>query len=395
VVTRASSTRRRNRKACEFSLGVLLVTFVAMFGPACKPNLDDTVSLVSAPQILAVRVGSAGGVAEAAPMGTLEFSALYVDGSGPITPSTVNWAICNERKPLAELEPVSPLCLYASGAWFTALGVGNPVTGTMPSDACRQFGPDVPEPMAGQPPGRPVDPDVTGGYYQPVRALAPGVGSDIAVVAETRLQCGLAQASPDVVAAFSQRYHPNTNPLVAALGLCEPSVPPCTKGVTPWAAAGPGVTPNAVAAGQHVYLHVAWASCPLTDVPNDQVCGPDETGAACTSCGPGVAVSTADCCPGPTMDCTHPLGCTGAERYVVFDTQSGGLVDQREGIAVSWFATGGAFDSDATGRAGTDFQVTSDNGWQTPAASGPVTVWVVLRDDRGGVGWQTYPLDVR
>jgi hypothetical protein len=94
------------------------------------------------------------------------------------------------------------------------------------------------------------------------------------------------------------------------------------------------------------------------------------------------------------MDCTHPLGCTGAERYVVFDTQSGGLVDQREGIAVSWFATGGAFDSDATGRAGTDFQVTSDNGWQTPAASGPVTVWVVLRDDRGGVGWQTYPLDV-
>jgi hypothetical protein len=328
-------------------------------------------------------------------MGALEFAALYVDGSGPITPSTVNWAICNERKPLAELEPVSPLCLYASGTWFTSLGVGNPVTGTMPSDACRQFGPDVPEPMPGQPPGRPVDPDVTGGYYQPVRALAPGAGSNLTVIAETRLSCGLAQASPDVVAAFALRYHPNTNPLVASLGLCEPSEPPCTNGVTPWVAGGPGVMPNAVAVGQHVYLQVAWPTCPIVDVAKDGVCGPDETGASCMSCGPSVMVSTADCCPGPTMDCAHPLGCTGAERYVVFDTQSGGLVDQREGIAVSWFATGGAFDSDATGRAGSDDQVTSDNGWQTPTGPGPVTVWVVLRDDRGGVGWQTYALDVR
>jgi len=119
------------------SLGVLLVTFVTMLGPACKPNLNDTLSLVSSPQILAVRVGAEGGQAEAAPMGTLEFTALYVDPSGPITPGTVNWAICNERKPLADLEPVSPLCLYASGDWFIPLGVGNPVSGAIPSVACR------------------------------------------------------------------------------------------------------------------------------------------------------------------------------------------------------------------------------------------------------------------
>jgi hypothetical protein len=351
----------------------------------CKPNLDDTVSLVTAPQILAVRVGKEGGSAEAAPMGTLEFTALYVGADGAIAPAPINWAICNERKPLAELEPVSPLCLYASGSWFTSLGVGNPVNGTIPSDACRQFGPDVPEPMPGQPPGRPVDPDITGGYYQPVRALAPGVSSNIAIVAETRLLCGLAQASPDVVAAFTLRYHSNTNPLVATLGV---------KGAAPWTVAAPGVTPNGAAAGQHLDLEVSWASCPLLDVANDGVCGPDETGASCAACGTSVSVSPADCCPGASMDCTHPLGCTGAERYVVFDTTSGGLVDQREGIAVSWFATRGAFDSDATGRAGADTQTTSDNGWQSPTQPGPVDIWVVLRDDRGGVGWQTYTLDV-
>ncbi len=353
----------------------------------CKPNLDDTVSLVTGPQILAVRVGGAGGPAETAPMGTLQFTALFAEASGTIDSAPINWAICNERKPLAELEPVSPLCLYASGSWFTSLGVGNPVNGVIPSNACRQFGPDVPEPMAGQPPGRPVDPDITGGYYQPVRALALGAaGSNITVVAETRLLCGLALASPDVVAAFNQRYHPNTNPLVASLGV---------KGAASWVPAAPGVAPNEVAAGQPLNLEVAWADCPLTDVGGDHVCGADETGATCMSCGSSVTVSTADCCPGASMDCAHPLGCTGAERYVVFDTASASLIDQREGISVSWFATGGTFDADATGRAGSETQTTSDNGWRSPAQPGPVDLWVVLRDDRGGVGWQTYALDVR
>jgi hypothetical protein len=365
---------------------LLPVALVMAIGSACKPNLNDTVSLVSSPQILAVRVGTEGGQAEAAPMGTLEFTALYVDPSGPITPGTVNWAICNERKPLADLEPVSPLCLYASGDWFIPIGVGNPVSGTIPSVACRQFGPDVPEPMPNQPPGRPVDPDVTGGYYQPVRALAPGDGSDITVVAETRLSCGLAQASPNQVAAFAQTYHPNTNPLVASLGV--------QGGSGPWMPVAAGAMPNQVAAGQHLNLEVAWATCPLTDAPNDGVCGPDETGTPCQSCGSNVILSPADCCPGVTMDCAHPLGCTGAERYVVYDTASASLVDQREGISVSWFATGGVFDSDATGRAGNDTQTTSDNGWQAPAQAGPVILWIVLRDDRGGVGWQTYDIEV-
>jgi hypothetical protein len=70
------------------------------------------------------------------------------------------------------------------------------------------------------------------------------------------------------------------------------------------------------------------------------------------------------------------------------------VVYQREGIDVAWFATGGTFDNDTTGRAGTDDATTSDNGWIAPTTTGPVHVWVVLNDDRHGVGWAGYAFDV-
>src|SRR5882672_4342413 len=83
--------------------------------------------------------------------------------------------------------------------------------------ACKQFGPDVPMVMPGQTPGRPVDPDPTGGYYQPVRLIAPEEGVDIVGLGETRLACGLAGASPDLLEAFQGRYHANINPAVESL----------------------------------------------------------------------------------------------------------------------------------------------------------------------------------
>jgi hypothetical protein len=268
--------------------------------------------------------------------------------------------------------------------------MGNPVTGAIPAAACRQFGPDVPQAMPGQPQGRPVDPDFTGGFYQPVRVLAPGPTSNIVAIGETRLTCDPAGAPPDQFTAFTQRYHPNTNPLVGSLGV---------KGAAAWAVG----MPNRTFAGQHLTLEVSWKDCPMMDTVKDGFCGPDETGASCSTCGPGVAVDATDCCPptppagggAPAPDCAHPLGCTGAERYVRFDAPSASLVVQREGIAVSWFATGGAFDADVTGRAGTDPATSSDNGWLAPSQAGPILMWVVLSDDRGGTGWQTYSLDVQ
>jgi hypothetical protein len=334
----------------------------ALAASACKPDLDETVSIVSKPIVLAVRSDPP----EALPRASVTYTALYVDGSGPVPRPAIGWAFCNARKPLAELGPVNTECLASTGSWFESLGIGAKVTGDLPSDACKNFGPDVPVPVMGQPPARPVDPDPTGGYFQPLRVVAPG---DAITLAETRMSCGLAGAPADVAVDFGHRYHVNGNPSVASLSI-----------VTGGAAGAPLRTDdrgaNAVSAGAHLTLRVAWAGCPTKDVCHDGVCGPDETATACPA------------------DCATPHGCTGAERFVAFDAEGLTLVDRRESMGVAWFATGGAFDADRTGRDATDLATTSDNGWTAPAAAGSVHLWVVLRDDRGGTGWAEYLLDV-
>ena len=174
----------------------------------------------------------------------------------------------------------------------------------------------------GQTPGRPVDPDPTGGYYQPVRLIAPKEGGDLVGVGETRLACGLAGATPDVLEAFQGRYHANINPAVASLGVV---------GGATFQTDDNGVA-NAVALGAHLTLRATWAACPSHDVCNDGVCGPDETATSCP----------ADC----TETKTKAVGCTGAERYAALQLATQVLVDQRESIGVAWFATAGSFDAD-------------------------------------------------
>ena len=71
------------------SLSLRGVLGVLALACACEPTLNDTVSVVTAPQLLAVRAGPEGGEAEAAPLGSLEFSGLYVDSSGPIVPGRI------------------------------------------------------------------------------------------------------------------------------------------------------------------------------------------------------------------------------------------------------------------------------------------------------------------
>ncbi len=327
---------------------VLAAGALAAMAVACKPDLNQTVSIVSEPRILAVQ----GDPAEAAPKDAVKYRALFVDGSGAIASPSIQWDFCNARKPLAELGPVSPQCLQAQGSWFAPLGVGEHVTGAVPEIACRQFGPDVPEPEPNQPPGRPTDPDTTGGYYQPVRLLAPSSSGEVVGIAETRLACGLNGATADQASEFSKCYHANVNPVVDSLA---------TGGV-PLVTDENGAT-NPQQVGDRLALAVTWAACP-----------PDATGSTCPD------------------GCARSTGCTGAEPYVLFDANTGSLSCKVEGLSTSWFATAGSFDDDRTGPASA---TTSLNGWRAPAVPGLVHLWVVLRDDRGGVGWAEYALDVR
>jgi hypothetical protein len=313
---------------------------VVVVGAACKPDLDDRVSVVTTPRVIAV----AAQPAEATPGTPVVLTALVVDDKGLVASPPVDWAYCEARKPLAELGPASSACLQRAADFLTPLGSGASVSTKLPMDACRQFGPAVPTTMPGQPAGRPVDADETGGYYQPIRLLETSSPADSYTLERARIMCGLAGAGSDDIIAFQKGYVANSNPSVDAL----------TSDSGTSLAPDDGVASTSLPAGTHVMLHAAWASCS-----------------------------------------SDPGACTGAESYLLFDLATRTLTTKREAVRVSWLATAGVFDQDHTGRSSDEMDTFSENGWTVPSQAGKVHLWVVLRDERGGTGWQGYAIDVR
>jgi hypothetical protein len=325
--------------------------------PSCVPELDDRSFLVTGPILLAIRSTPA----EAAPPVSIAYDALYVDEHGPRT-TDLSWAFCIARQALTDPGTVSPDCLEPSGAGLTPLGTGPAAGGPLPSDACRLFGPDSPDEVAGMPAGLPVAPDPTGGFYQPVRVLAydsdPDGGgsetpSDVYSIGTTRIACGLAGGTAALSSQFAMSYRDNDNPAIASLSLVGANM---TTPIMPAPPDMPGAAPGAtVTPGESVTLHATWDPCT-----------------------------------------TAPMDCTGSELYWVYDLATASLVQQREVITVSWYATGGTLTDDISGRTAAEADSPSlDNPWIAPTQTGDVWVWLVVRDDRGGVGWQSYRIAVQ
>jgi hypothetical protein len=337
-------------------MGLLRHTSAALclIGVGCVPELDVDLARVDAPRVLAVSAEPA----EVAPGGKVTLTALYADGSGELAEAPLEWSLCTARRPLAELGPVSRACLEGGDA-ARPLGTGTTVTAALPADVCRLFGPEPPPASAGQPSGRPVDPDVTGGYYQPIRLADAGAGA----LLQLRIACGLAGATQQQAAEFRRRYQANVAPAIVALS---------RDGV-----ALADDAPLVVDAGEEVALRVRWATCPEVSKCGDGVCSLDED---------------LDGCPG---DCGGGAGCRGAETYLRFDPAALALVTRREAIRVAWFATAGRFELASTGRAADDLAVTSHNTWTAPDEPGAATIWVVLRDDRGGASWRAVAVEVK
>jgi hypothetical protein len=338
----------------------LVLCAIAFVG--CTPELDDRRFLVKGPSLLAI----ASTPAEAEAPAEVSYRALYVDPKGERSAGDLEWAFCTARRALTDEGTVSPACLSPEGADLVPIGAGSNAKGALPMDACRLFGPDPPEPMDGMPAGRPVDPDPSGGYYQPVRLLVRDGGARYAVGA-TRLGCGLADAAAEVAADFGKRYRRNESPAIASLALVR-------------GASAEPIAPDAIGAkvkpGEKVTLRASWAVCPSEAVCGDGVCGSDEDVQGCPA------------------DCTTPKGCSGAEPYLLFDPTARTLVTRREEIRVSWFATGGELAEDVVGRSADETKNDVENAFTAPSKAGEVRLWLVIRDDRGGIGWQGWRLSV-
>lgn len=329
----------RNLGLPLISLGALLVA------GGCKPDVGSPASLITGPTILAVR----GEPAEAAPeqQVTYEVLAVDVDGRIPSVDSTVTrpvlWAVCKTPKPPIETNAVSRTCVDGEtlpGQYGFSLAS---FSAAMPFEACNLFGPIAPVAKAGEAPVRPRDPDVTGGYYLPVRVSVwipegqrrEGMAGEDTLVSFglERIACGLANVRSEVARKFAQTYTLNKNPRLAGLRVIEPAV----KDMRP-------AQPVHVAQNTTVTFVASWS---------------DED----------------------------------AESFPAYDVETSTLKTRRESLVVAWYATDGKFEHDSTGRGEDEMETETSNRW-TAGGPGNVHLWLVLRDNRGGTDFSSYEVVV-
>jgi hypothetical protein len=329
----------------------VLRTIVALaLATACVPDVDLDESRLGSPRVLAVR----GTPAEAEPDELVRYEALVAGSDGVVATAPLDWSYCVARTPLAELGPVARVCIDGLEGAIAPIGSGIAVEAAIPEDACRLFGPDPPPSEPGQPPGRPVDADATGGYYQPLCIAGPSEGA--LSLFEQRIACGVRGANQEQAAELARRYADNGAPEVAAFEIVVGGE------------ARPIGDELEIPIGEPVVLRVRWPECPSEDTCGDAICGIDEDRTAC---------------PG---DCTVRGTCGGAERYLRFDVASRSIVEERESIRVAWYTSAGTYAVERTGVAADD-PVTESQNELTLDAPGPVQLVVVLRDVRGGAAW--------
>lgn len=203
-MSRPGQGRRPRARAARPWIGVAL----ALSGAACAPDLGPADSLVTSTRILAVRAEPA----EAKPGTTATFTPLVASPTGTIASPATAWDFCSAPRPLTTDDVVSPACI--NGTSLTPAGRGAILTASTPVDGCSLFGPDTASEGL-----RPVDPDATGGYYQPLLASLAGEDTAVDLV---RITCDLSGASAATAAAFAAAYVPNSNPellpLTATIG---------------------------------------------------------------------------------------------------------------------------------------------------------------------------------
>ena len=175
---------------------------------------------------------------------------------------------------------------------------------------------------------------MTGDFYQPIRAAVKDpTGTYVVGFALERITCNLANAPIEIVQDYRARYHPNHNPEIDRV-LVAPAGASRSR------------------------------SRPRTSRP-----GPPRP---CAYAGP------------PTRP--RPTRCSTSSRKR--------SCDHREAMRVSLYASAGDFEHDRTGRGETDTETAADDVWTAPSQPGPVHLWAVLRDSRGGIDFASFTIQV-
>lgn len=360
----------------------------------CTPDLGAPPSLIDQNRVLAIK----GEPPEAAPGAEVRFTVLAASPGGTVAAPPLNWALCVTPKPLSESNSVPLDCVNGPSEKnkkpLDDVAAGVPtLVAHLSDEACKLFGNLTPDAPAGQPPLRARDPDITGGFYQPMRVTwvlgGPG-GGDLVDFGFERIACGLANAPTEATMDFKARYQRNTNPALSGVGFAR-----------------------------------------VRAFANDQVADREPAmPLVADGAGGGAMISRAQV-PSPLrLEVTARWSDASAECFPVFDLARSVLVDHTEALRVSWFATAGRLLHDRTGVAapedcspsaadpcscpcrcrkdasggapattcacaGTDpssanvWTALDERGNPVPAGTA-VHLWAVLRDSRGGVDFAGY-----
>jgi hypothetical protein len=290
----------------------------------CAPDLTVHASRITSARVIAVLADPP----EARPGAMVSLTAIVAGASGDVA---VTWRACEIPRSTNESATVSARCLDdGDGGAITTLAEGVTASATIPSNACMRVGPQVPPAGQDGVRARAPDPDITGGWQLPIRLDLRAGSERETMFARYRVRC----QPPDVPGATAQgyalRYRDNRNPALS---------------------------------GVYAVVDGATRELPRASAEGD---------------GAEVAIG-----PSREVGVLALWGAESAEGYVRVDPVTRGLDTRTEALEVAWFTTGGWFSRDRTApdASGT----ASVNVLHLDAGVTQTRVWVVLRDERGGV----------
>jgi hypothetical protein len=318
-----------------------LLICLALLSAACSTPPDVPASRIVADRVL----GVVSDPAEVNPGESVRWTAIVASPHGFTKDADIDWAMCMRPRGPSDPITVAPGCLGEPEHLAEVPDGGMPlppplvdldshaisVEQAVPFDICSLVGSEVPLTDTAGNPQRPPDPDVTGGYQMAVRLELRTTHHTDESFVRQRIHCRLNSAPADAAGEYAARYVLNTNPELQAVYV---------GGVRVSADGEPSVEVRE----RRLKLVADWHA--------DQ-----------------------------------------RETYVLFDPITHEIVERQELLTVSWFTDAGEFDVDRTNPDPGKSQ--STNTLVIDSDQRRAHVWVLLRDDRGGLGYATFTADLR